>query len=241
MRLRLKLAAAVAVALLAALPAHAQFAYYSPYQTNAAGDSAGQVFGTGDFLYHPAVRVGGTVARVPEPADTSSGFAYTISPNSQWAAGMITTNGARQSARWRFANGAWTVHSTAPTPAGVFFAYPVQIADDGTATVSGINTNGTWHYSTWPATAAVAATALGAVPAGLTGPPPPPPAELTRPAVAAADPQPVTPAATAPLWASPTPWSTAGQACVGGQCSPSFAPASAAARRTGPVRRLLGW
>jgi hypothetical protein len=236
-----RLAAALALTAVLASGAFAQFSYFSPYQSNAAGDAAGQVFGTPDHSFHSAVRVGGTPTQLPEPAGTSSGFAYAISPNSRWAAGMVTTNGQRQSIRWQLADAAWTVHSTAPTPPGVYFAYPVSVTDAGDATVSGIAYGGSWYYSTWPATGPVMQTAP---PRGIANgvhaaPPPPPPAELAAAhAPAAATAQPVLPAIAAPLWSQAEPWAATAPQCVGGQCPPAHAPA---ARRTGPVRRLLGW
>ena len=143
--------------------------YYSPYTTNSSGNSAGQVFGVpGSYLYHAAVKVGGVEALLPEPAGVTSSFAYCISQNSQWVGGMTqTAAGVRGMAKWKFEAGTWTLHSTAALPVGLWFAYPLSISNDGTATVAGYGPGG-MYSAAWPVTVALAK-AVGGTDPPLTG------------------------------------------------------------------------
>ena len=170
---------AVAFVLVASAEVRAQgWAYYSPYTTNSSGNSAGQVFGVpGSNLYHAAVKVGGVETRLPEPADATSSFGYCISPDSKWVGGMTqTAAGVRGMAKWKFEAGTWTLHSTAATPAGLWFAYPLSIGNDGAAVVGGYGPAG-MYSAVWPVTVALARAVGGTdlialpVPAGLSGPP----------------------------------------------------------------------
>lgn len=147
MRLRL-MAAAAAVLLFAGL-APAQ-SYFVPYSTGVGGQ-AGQLLGTGDYLFHPAVKVGGVVTALPDAGEGWYGFAYCLSAGATTAGGYVySPTGQRLAAVWEKVDGVWVLDRAADLTAGrYFFSYPWAALDDGTVVMAGYTYAGRVEYFAW--------------------------------------------------------------------------------------------
>lgn len=146
MRIRI-LAAGAAVLVFAGL-APAQ-SYFVPYTTSSGGQ-AGQLLGVPNHLFEPAVKVGGVVTELPQPADWY-GFAYCLSNTANTAGGYIySPEGVRLAAVWEKVDGEWVLDRAADfTPRGYFFAYPYAAYNDGSVLMMGYTYSGRVEYFVW--------------------------------------------------------------------------------------------
>lgn len=147
--MRLRLLAAAAAVLVSAGLAPAQ-TYFAPYTTSAGGQ-AGQLLGTPDHLFHPAVKVGGVVTQLPDAGEGWYGFAYCLSADAETAGGYVySPTGQRLAAVWEKVDGEWVLDRAADfTGRGYFFSYPYAALNDGSVVMMGYTYAGRVEYFVW--------------------------------------------------------------------------------------------
>lgn len=147
--MRVRVLAAVAAVLVVAGLAPAQ-SYFVPYSTSVGGQ-AGQLLGTGDYLFHPAVKVGGVVTALPDAGEGWYGFAYCLSSTANTAGGYIySPEGVRLAAVWEKVGGEWVLDRAADfTTRGYFFSYPYAALNDGSVVMMGYTYAGRVEYFVW--------------------------------------------------------------------------------------------
>lgn len=147
--MRLRLLAACAATLILAGLAPAQ-SYFVPYSTSVGGQ-AGQLLGTGDYLFHPAVKVGGVVTALPDAGEGWYGFAYCLSADAATAGGYVySPTGQRLAAVWELVDGEWVLDRAADfTGRGYFFSYPYAALNDGSVIMMGYTYAGRVEYFAW--------------------------------------------------------------------------------------------
>ena len=146
--MRLRLLAAVAAVLVFAGLAPAQ-SYFVPYTTSSGGQ-AGQLLGVPNNLFEPAVKVGGVVTELPQPADWY-GFAYCLSANATTSGGYsYLPDGRRLATVWVHDGSGWVMDRAFDfTPRGYFFAYPYAAYNDGSVLMMGYTYSGRVEYFVW--------------------------------------------------------------------------------------------
>lgn len=142
-----RLLCALAAIALTAAAAPAQT--FRPYTTSAGGQ-AGQLTGVPNNFFEPAVKVGGVVTELPQPADWY-GYAYCLSSGANVAGGYsYLPDGSRLATVWLNDGSGWVMDRAFDfTPLGYFFAYPYAAYNDGSVLMMGYTYTGRVEYFVW--------------------------------------------------------------------------------------------